>query len=281
MSIQPKKALIIQGGGFKTAFSAGVLDAFLASKHNPFDIYAGVSGGANALSYYLAEQYKSCIESIHVLLDDPKFINYKQLFNSRILMNVDFFEEIAERIVELNLDKLFETHANKTIGIVATNRTTGDPIYLTPTKENWVSCLIASCSIPFVTKAKHTMLGHELMDGAWSDPLPIKWAVEQGATEITIVRTSPVETREKQSIPDYFGEVYYQKYPGLKKIFSNSHKRFNSSIDFIANPPNEVKIEQIAPKKKLKTGVYTNSKNALDVDYRYGLELGLDFLNRN
>jgi predicted patatin/cPLA2 family phospholipase len=276
-----KKALIIQGGGFKTAFSAGVLDAFLASRHNPFDIYAGVSGGANALSYYLAGQYKSCIQSIHVLLDDPKFINYKQLLNARILMNVDFFEEIAQEIVRLNIDDIFDKHAQKKIGIIATNRTTGDPVYLNPTKENWVSCLIASCSIPFVTKAKHTVYGHELMDGAWGDPLPVKWVIEQGANDITIVRTAPIQTKEKQSIPDYFGEVYYQKNPGLKKIFSESHKRFNSTIDFISAPPKGIEIRQIAPEKKLKTGVYTNSKSALDVDYRYGLEVGLDFLNQN
>jgi len=280
MPDQPKKALIIQGGGFKTAFSAGVIDAFTASNFDPFDIYAGVSGGANALSYFLAGQYKSCIESMHVLLDDPKFINYKQLLNSRILMNVDFFEEIAHEIVRLNLDELFAKHQKKTIGIVATNRVTGDPIYLTPTKEDWVSCLIASCSIPFVTKAKHTVNGHELMDGAWGDPLPVKWVVQQGAQEVTIIRTSPVKTREKQSIPDYLGEVYHQKHPGLKKIFSESHKRFNASIDYIAEPPSDVKIEQIAPEKKLKTGVYTNSKSALDLDYRYGLEAGLDYLNK-
>jgi predicted patatin/cPLA2 family phospholipase len=276
-----KRALIIQGGGFKTAFSAGVLDAFLATEHDPFDIYAGVSGGANALSYFLAGQYKSCIESIHVLLDDPKFINYKQLLNSRILMNVDFFEEIAEDIVRLELDTLFHRHATKTIGIVATNRRSGDPVYLTPTKEDWLSCLIASCSIPFVTKAKHSLYGHELMDGAWGDPLPVQWTIDQGATEITIVRTSPIETREKQSIPDYFGEVYYQKHPGLKKIFSNSHKRFNAAVDLIGSPPAGVIIRQVAPQHKLKAGVYTNSKNALEIDYRYGLEVGLDFLNRD
>lgn len=274
-----KKALIVQGGGFKTSFSAGVLDVFLASKYNPFDIYAGVSGGANALSYYLAEQYKSCIESIYVLFHDPKFINYKQLLNSRILMNVDFFEEIANEIVRLNLDKLFEIHSDKKIGIVATNRTTGNPIYLSPTKEDWVSCLIASCAIPFVTKAKHTIYGNDLMDGAWGDPLPIEWVVQQGARDITIVRTSPIQTREKQSIPNYFGEVYYQKNPGLKKIFSNSHKRFNSAIDFINNPPAGITIHQVAPLKKLKSGVYTNSKNALNIDYRYGLEISLDYLN--
>ncbi len=39
-----KKALIIQGGGFRTAFSAGVLDAFLKNNYTDFSLYAGVSG---------------------------------------------------------------------------------------------------------------------------------------------------------------------------------------------------------------------------------------------
>jgi predicted patatin/cPLA2 family phospholipase len=55
--------------------------------------------------------------------------------------------------------------------------------------------------------------------------------------------------------------------------------KFNESIDFILNPPTGIKIQQIAPEQKLKTGGYTNSKVALELDYRYGLEKGLDFLN--
>jgi predicted patatin/cPLA2 family phospholipase len=273
-----KRALIIQGGGFKTAFSAGVLDAFIAQNFDPFDIYAGVSGGANALSYFLAFQYKSCISSIHVLLDDPKFINYKQFLKSGVFMNVDFFKEISTEIVPLNYTTILQRHADKRIGIVATNRVTGKPEYLSPTPENWISCCIASCSIPFVTKAKHEVNGHECMDGSWSDPLPVRWAIEQGATEILIVRTSAADLHEKKSIPDFFGEYYFNKQPGLKEIFSKSHLRFNDAIDLILAPPSGITIEQIAPKFKLKTGGYTNSKTALELDYRYGLEMGIDYL---
>lgn len=49
-----KIALVIEGGGFKSVFSAGVLDAFLINKFNPFDIYIGVSSGAMCLSYYVS-----------------------------------------------------------------------------------------------------------------------------------------------------------------------------------------------------------------------------------
>ncbi len=274
-----KKALVIQGGGFKTAFTAGVLDAFIVCDYDPFDIYVGVSGGANAMSYFLTKHYKKCIESIHVLLEDPRFISYKQFLRSGVFMNVDFFEEIAREIVQLDLEGIFRNHPNKSIGIVATNRISGEPEYFKPTAENWVSCLIASCAIPFVTKAKHIINGGEFMDGSWSDPLPVKWAVEQGATDILLVRTSST-LMEKQSLPDYFGEVYYKKHPGMANVFSKSHLKFNEAIDFIQNPPEGIRIRQIGPMQKLKTGGYTNSKTALEMDYRYGLEMGLDFVKK-
>ena len=273
------KTLIIQGGGFRTAFTAGVLDAFLSQDYDPFDMYIGVSGGANALSYYLGNQYKYCIRSIHVLLEDPKFMNYKQFLGTRVLMNVDFFEEIAEEIVKLDLPSIFEHHANKKIFIVSTDRKSGEPAYFEPTKDNWVQCLIASCAIPFVTKAKHTVNGLECMDGAWSDPLPVQWAIDQGATDIVVIRTSHSNAKEKQSLPDYFGEKYYKNHPGLARIFSKSHLRFNASLDLILDPPEGIRIEQIQPVQKLKTGGYTNSKTALELDYRQGLEVGLDYLN--
>lgn len=274
----PQKALVIQGGGFKTAFTAGVLDAFIVCGYDPFDVYAGVSGGANALSYFLANHYKKCIQSIYVLLEDPRFMGYKQFLRSGNFMDLDFFEEIAREIVQLDLDNILLRHRHKTIGIVATDRNTGEPVYLRPKAENWISCCIASCALPFITKAVHTIDGQPFMDGSWSDPLPVKWAVEQGAKEVILVRTSSVFA-EKQALHDYFGQVYYKKQDPIRAaIFSQSHIRFNESIDFIMNPPEGVCVHQIAPMKKLKTGVYTNSKAALEADYRYGLETGLDFV---
>ena len=54
MRKKEKIALVIEGGGFKSVFSAGILEAFLMNKFNPFDIYIGVSSGAMCLSYYVA-----------------------------------------------------------------------------------------------------------------------------------------------------------------------------------------------------------------------------------
>ena len=51
-----KKILILEGGGFKTSFTGGVLDAFRSLSYDPFNAYVGVSGGSIAISYFLSNK---------------------------------------------------------------------------------------------------------------------------------------------------------------------------------------------------------------------------------
>lgn len=271
------RALVIQGGGFRTAFSAGVLDAFLLANYNPFDVYVAVSGGANALSYYLGNQHGKCIDSIYELLIDtqPKV---GRLIRTRTILNVDFFHEIASSIVPLDLEAIGNNHSNKKIRFVMTHLETGKPFYFEPAQHNWVDGLIASCTLPFVTKGKHVIEGMEFMDGSWSDPLPVEWAIANGATEVLMIRTTPMYQKEKQSIPDWLGEKYHRKNSVLKTIFANNHTIFNATIDFLASNPTAVPIHQIAPEKSLSTGSIAPTKKSIQQDYEYGLRLGNEYL---
>jgi hypothetical protein len=51
-----------------------------------------------------------------------------------------------------------------------------------------------------------------------------------------------------------------------------------SSIDYIETIKDQIKIDQIAPEKSLNTNILTNSVNSIILDYRYGLELGLNYV---
>ena len=77
------KTLIVQGGGFRTGFAAGVLDAFMALDYYPFERIIGVSGGAIASSYYLAKQYGACVEAMYWLANDPEFVKLKHVIQER------------------------------------------------------------------------------------------------------------------------------------------------------------------------------------------------------
>ena len=51
-----KLSLVTQGGGQRGIFTAGVLDAFLENKFDPFSLYVGTSAGALNLSSYISRQ---------------------------------------------------------------------------------------------------------------------------------------------------------------------------------------------------------------------------------
>ena len=73
--------LIVEGGGFKSAFTAGVLDTFIMSGYNPFHIYVGISGGAMNLTSFISNQYKRNIKIKKNTLDIATKYELFNLFN--------------------------------------------------------------------------------------------------------------------------------------------------------------------------------------------------------
>lgn len=55
MKKQKKIGLVVEGGGMKCAYNAGILDAFLDHKIT-FDYCIGVSGGSGNVASYIAGQ---------------------------------------------------------------------------------------------------------------------------------------------------------------------------------------------------------------------------------
>lgn len=275
---ETKKTLIIEGGGFRTGFSTGVLDAFQTYGYNKFDFYIGISGGAIALSYYLSEQYKCCFDAICLLATDKEFMNYNRMMSPIGVMNIDYFHVVAEKKVPLNIKKAIANSKGGKVAIVLTNRTTGKPHYYHPNNKSWSDAVIASCTLPFVTKGKHILNGVEYMDGAWSDALPVEWAYKNGAKEIVIIRTTPSNLKASQTWPNYFGAFAFSSNKKLQQRFENTHLEYNKSIDFINHCPEDLVIKQIAPDSPLMAGTYLNSVKAIKSDYRYGVQAGVDFL---
>lgn len=273
--------LIVEGGGFKTAFTAGVLDAFMSVGFFPFKTLIGVSGGAVAMSYYASNQYRYCIKSLRFLSEDEQFSNYKRTFGEKGYLDIDYLATVASQKVPFDLSLAIERTANKEVIVVATDKKKGQPVYFKPSKKDWIQKVIASSTLPFATKGVHKLNGKSYFDGGWSDPLPIKWAHKNGAKKVLVIRTKPKAVRETQSWSDYFGSKYYRTEPALSKVFESNFHYYNQSADFLENPPKDLFVKQIDPKNFLKSGTYSYSTKTLMLDYRYGVDKGLSFLNKN
>lgn len=273
-----KKVLIVQGGGFRTAFTAGILDAFLALNYNPFDGYIGVSGGSIALSYFIGEQYGDCHKAMQFLASDPEFVKFTRLMSAKGYMNIDYLETVAKNHVPFDLKTAMKNREGKDVIFVATNRSTGKAEYLNPSVDDWIDIVIASSTLPFVTKGSHLVHDLELMDGGWSDPLPAQWAVSQGADDLLVLRTAPKEQKLVQTWPDYLGSIFFRSNEALSECFANNHKIYNASVDYMNHPPDGVNIQQISPEDSLKCSTYSYTKEGILHDYRYGFHLGVEFV---
>jgi len=275
------KTLIVQGGGFRTGFTAGILDAFLTLNYFPFDHIIGNSGGAISSSYFLSRQYGACVEAMRILAQDPEFVNIKHIIQDRGYMNIDHLRAVADKLVPFDVETALKTSENKKVNFVATNRVNGQALYLSPKAPDWIEVVIASSTLPFVTKGIHKVRDLDLMDGGWSDPIPVQWAVEQGAKDILILRTTHKDRKTVQSWPDYFGSIYFRNNPELSECFSQNHQIYNNTMDFLSNPPEDVNIEQLWPEEGLKCSTYSYSVDGINSDYRYGLQIGLDFVRKS
>lgn len=273
-----KHVLIVEGGGFKTGFTSGILDAFIVSDFDPFASYMGVSGGTVATSYFLAKQYRYSLHSILDLAKDSNFLNYRRTFGEEGYMDIDMLATVAKDRVPFDVDKVVNASKKKAVEFVLTHRESGEAVYMIPNRDNWLDVVTASCTLPFVTKGKHIVDGVEYFDGGWSDAIPAKRAYDSGASRITVLRTWPKDVHTKQSWADYFGSIYFKSIPGLQKAFESSYEKYNESIDFINHPPKDLIVDQLCPIKLLKSGTYSYSKKTIMSDYRYGLDIGLKYI---
>jgi len=279
--MKDKPTLIVEGGGFKTAFTAGVLDLFITYGYLPFDHYYGISGGAISLSYLLSGQYNACFSGLLHLAKDKQFVKMNRLLSNQGYMNIEYLRNIATDISPLDIEAAVKNTKGKKVWFIITKIKNGKAVYFEPSKKNWIDAAIASSTLPFITKGSHKLDGAQYMDGGWSDPLPVQKAYKSGSKNILVIRTNPVDLKHSQSWPDYFGSFYHRDNKGLASCFGKSHEKYNESIDFMLHPPSDCVIKQIAPRRLLKSTTYTYSIGTLKKDYRYGLELGLNFLAKN
>ncbi|MEJ6590088.1 MAG: patatin family protein [Crocinitomicaceae bacterium] len=275
-----KKVLIVEGGGFKTSFTGGVLDAFRSVSYNPFDSYIGVSGGSIAISYFLSNKYGFFYKCMKALCQDERFIKYSKAFSDG-LMNLDFFYDIAETEFPFDFDAACKELEVKDYFIVLTNSQDGSTHYLKPNRDNWIDMTIAASTVPMLTKGKHKVNGIHYSDGGISDPIPIRWAVENGATDIVLIRTTHFGFKPGIFRPEYLMSKFIRASEKTITDVENFQNNIKASLDYIETLPGHIKVEQIAPKIPLNTQIFTTSIKNVELDYRAGLEAGLNYIQEN
>ncbi|KVV14725.1 patatin family protein [Flavobacterium sp. TAB 87] len=204
------KALVISGGGSKGAFAGGVAQYLIQEKKHQYDLFLGTSTGSLLLPH-LALGEISKIQSIYTNVNAKTIFNISpfivKIKNNIPIVTINHFNVLRQFIkgkrtfgeshrlflyIQSNftISEFNTLKAAKTdVVITVTNLTKNEPEYKSIKNCNYQEFCewiwISSNYIPFmslVTKDKC-----EYGDGGFSSLVPIREAINRGATEIDVV----------------------------------------------------------------------------------------------
>ena len=95
-----KIGLILEGGGMRGIYTAGVLDFFI-DKNIEVDLVVGVSAGGCHAASYLSKQYKRAFRTNIDYLHDKEYLSFRNLIKTGSIFGMDLmFNKIPNELLE-------------------------------------------------------------------------------------------------------------------------------------------------------------------------------------
>lgn len=260
--------LVLEGGGMRGIFTAGVLDGFM-DRNIYFPYTIGVSAGAcNALSY-LSKQRGRTLSCDTEMLAKYNYIGIRHLIKKKSIMDFDFlFDEFAHKLYPFDYDTFFK-NPNRCI-LVTSNCLTGKADYFEEKEDpvRLLSICRASCSLPIVCPVSYVD-GIPMLDGGVCDAIPIRKALEENYKQYIVVLTRNKGYRKRESnkkIPNFI----YRDYPALREQLSQKSRQYNETMDFIEQKEETGELIVIRPEQTLEVGRMEKNISKLNDLYAQG-----------
>ena len=247
-----KTGLVLEGGGLRTIFSAGVCDAFL-DLDLPLPNYTiGVSAGLAYGVSYLARQPRRNLKLVTTYANDPRYMSLRNLANpkNRSYFGLKFvYETIPTRLLPFDYDS-FDAYPG-TVEAVVTNLNTGLAEYLPLPRRDCPNLLLeASCAIPMMFPAIEYG-GQFYYDGGCADAIPWKRAFEAGCDRVVVVLTRERDYRKESDRSLRVLESTFRKYPAFVETMRTRAAHYNASREELFALEQEGKLIVIAPEDTL------------------------------
>lgn len=267
-----QRALVVEGGAMRGIFAAGVLDAFLESDYLDFEFAVGVSAGSTNLIGYLAGDHG---RSKRIIMDHacrPDFISWQRFMSGGHLCDVHWLWHQSQLEVPLTLERHWQGRVP--LWVVTTSVEDGGARYFQASPDNLDEIMTASCSIPFAYRDFPTVEGHPMTDGGLADSIPVRWAYEHGAREITVVLSRHQGYRKRSSALTPLLKPWVKGMPELYGAMRNRVEIYNQSLEFIENPPADCHLTVIAPGWDFPVNRLTTNLQKLEQGYHQGYQAG-------
>lgn len=262
--------LVLEGGGMKGVYTAGVLDFFLDKKIEFSNCY-GVSAGACLLCSYLSRQRGRGYDVSVDYLGDKHYCSAYSVLTTGDLFGVKMcYDDIPNRLNPYDYEA-FNAYQGKAYAVV-TNIQTGQPEYLRLGEMHRdITAVRASASLPLVSR--NVEIGGKLyLDGGLSDSVPIMHSIVEGNRKNVVVLTKETGYRRKPSSHLGLVKLRYARYPKVHELMANRHIAYNNMLDYLDAQEANGQAFVIRPKKASEVGRIEKDKAKLRLLYEEGYQ---------
>lgn len=266
--------LVLEGGGMKGFYTAGVLDFFL-DKGLEFSSVYGVSAGACHMCSFLSKQRERARDICMDYLDTKYYCGIKSLLATGDLFYADIcYDLIPEYLNPYDYDT-FNSYEGKAYAVVTNIRTGKAEYHRIRDMKKDIESVRASASLPLVSK--NVKIGNEYyLDGGISDSVPLQKSILDGNQKNVVIMTKETGfIRKPSSIPQLaLIKASYWKYPKVYELMKNRHAAYNQTLNYLKKKQEDGKAFIIQPSKKSDVGRIEKDAEKLQRLYEEGYKDG-------
>ena len=265
-----KTCFVLEGGALRGLYTAGVLDYLFDKKVN-IDSIIGVSAGALFGVNYFSKQRGRGLRYNLKYCNDKRYMSVRSLILTRNLVNKNFaYYKVSKELDPFDSDAFKKN--KKDFYAVATDMKTGLPEYIKITDPiEQMESLRATSAMPMLSEIIIDN-NKEYLDGAVSDSIPVKKALDMGYDRVVVVLTQPKGYVKPELTDKYMKKIMrrYKKYPNFIRAMFNRPKDYNETIELISDLENKKKIFVIRPSVDINVDALKKTKEDLQRVYDVG-----------
>lgn len=191
-----KLALVVEGGAMRGVYTGGtLLGLHFLDAGRAFDVVYGTSSGAVNAAHFLSGLGHLKAATYYKALVDGKFFHPLRLHR---VVDIDYFvNRVLRDTIPLELERTLATKVPLRIALLNCTDGCGEVLALPHSLPEAWNIIRASVSMPLLYNKTVTIAGRQYADGGLPIPFPLEAAIEDGCTDLLVLRSRDPRVRVK------------------------------------------------------------------------------------
>lgn len=266
-----KKGLVLEGGGLRGLFTAGVIDFFM-EQNILFDGAIGVSAGAAFGCNFKSHQIGRVLRYNTRYRADKRYCSFHSFLTTGDLFGADFcYRVLPETLDPFDWEAFFAEPMP--FWALCTETESGKPVpfLCEGDRARILDIFRASASMPLVSR-KVKIDSETYLDGGIASSIPLSFMEKEGFEKNVVVLTRPREYKKSRSSILPLIALRYGRKSGLYRAMARRAEAYNAEKEYVFLREGEKAAFVIAPERPLPASRTEKDPAVLDQTHRIGYE---------